>query len=124
MLRRRVRILRQTRKQKIDQVEKLQSQLDHLKSNTSLVLGTSHEELNNKRLKSLSENESMLNNEVLIIKLPHQPPRASTDEAISGSNESIVKCNNNVSRRKSNPGILNNREAAEKTICSEFMETN
>ncbi|KAG8041829.1 hypothetical protein G9C98_007133 [Cotesia typhae] len=124
MLRRRVRILRQTRKKKIDQVEKLQSQLDLLKSNASLVFDTSHEELNNKKLKSLPENESMLNNEVLIIKLPHQPPRASTDEAISGSNESIVKCNNDVSRRKSNPGILNNREAAEKTIGSEFMETN
>ncbi|CAD6238343.1 GSCOCG00008436001-RA-CDS [Cotesia congregata] len=125
MLRRRVRILRQTRKREIDQVEKLQSQLDHLKSDTSRAPDTNNEELDNKRLKSLPENESMLNNEVLIIKLPHQPPQTSTDEAISRSNKPIVKCNNNnVSRRKTNPGILNNREAAEKTICHEFMKTN
>ncbi|CAG5099893.1 Protein of unknown function, partial [Cotesia congregata] len=117
--------LKPTRKREIDQVEKLQSQLDHLKSDTSRAPDTNNEELDNKRLKSLPENESMLNNEVLIIKLPHQPPQTSTDEAISRSNKPIVKCNNNnVSRRKTNPGILNNREAAEKTICHEFMKTN
>ncbi|XP_057320033.1 uncharacterized protein LOC130664216 [Microplitis mediator] len=132
VLRRRVRVLRQTRKREIDQVEKLQNQLDHLKSDSQdkSRVSNNHEESYTKKLKSLTENESMLNNEVLIIKLPpNQCPQTSDNVSAHSSPSSInssvsIIKSNNVHKRTTASGIINSREAAEKTISRELMDIN